>query len=488
MLRTIPVLGALPRHFLARVPGSKGGSMRGFSWLAIPVVLSGTYSYAQTLSTRPTATGTPAISEKPADTSVDLTVPSGTPIKIALDQEVKIKKVGQPVHGRVVEPVFAFDKEVVPRGTEAIGTISQIDDVSKTTRTLAAMNANFSPARSIHVTFTELIFADGRHLPIATVVSPASSGVLEFVAANNKKGTAAADSHPNAISRNVSQGRAEAKRQWDTAMNQLHEPGKMHKIKRMAEAELPYHGQYLDAGTSFDADLKQPLQFGSEQVKPETLAKIASVPPNGGVVHARLVTPLNSASATKGEPVEALITEPLKVSDQLLLPVGTRVTGSVLEVRPARRLKHNGQLRIIFHEVELPNGLQQKIESNIEGVEVSKGENLALDAEGGAQVTSPRTRYFTTAIQVALATQVAGDRDAGKAVADNGSVGSAAASGASGFRLAGAIVTAAAHSRLISSGFGIYGAGMAVYTHFLARGNDVVYPKDMSMVIGLGTR
>jgi hypothetical protein len=29
---------------------------------------------------------------------------------------------------------------------------------------------------------------------------------------------------------------------------------------------------------------------------------------------------------------------------------------------------------------------------------------------------------------------------------------------------------------------------MSVYSHFLARGRDVVYPKDMSMVIDLGTR
>jgi hypothetical protein len=27
-----------------------------------------------------------------------------------------------------------------------------------------------------------------------------------------------------------------------------------------------------------------------------------------------------------------------------------------------------------------------------------------------------------------------------------------------------------------------------VYSHFLARGRDVVYPKDMSMMIGMGTR
>jgi len=40
----------------------------------------------------------------------------------------------------------------------------------------------------------------------------------------------------------------------------------------------------------------------------------------------------------------------------------------------------------------------------------------------------------------------------------------------------------------VASSFGFYGAAMSVYSHFLARGRDVVYPKDMSMVIGLGIR
>jgi hypothetical protein len=50
------------------------------------------------------------------------------------------------------------------------------------------------------------------------------------------------------------------------------------------------------------------------------------------------------------------------------------------------------------------------------------------------------------------------------------------------------MVSAFAHSRVVASGFGAYGAAMQVYSHFLARGHDVVYPKDMSMVIGFGTR
>ena len=54
--------------------------------------------------------------------------------------------------------------------------------------------------------------------------------------------------------------------------------------------------------------------------------------------------------------------------------------------------------------------------------------------------------------------------------------------------LGGTIVGAFAHSRVVASGFGLYGAAMSVCSHFLARGRDVVYPKDMSMMIGLGTR
>jgi hypothetical protein len=34
----------------------------------------------------------------------------------------------------------------------------------------------------------------------------------------------------------------------------------------------------------------------------------------------------------------------------------------------------------------------------------------------------------------------------------------------------------------------MYGAATSVYYHFLARGRDVVYPKDMAMIIGLGKR
>jgi hypothetical protein len=97
---------------------------------------------------------------------------------------------------------------------------------------------------------------------------------------------------------------------------------------------------------------------------------------------------------------------------------------------------------------------------------------------------------LTTAISVMLATSSlsSGDHDRDLHGGGGGDVGGGAANGASGFRFLGTIVGALAHSRVVSSGFGFYGASMSVYSHFLARGRDVVYPKDMSMLIGLGTR
>lgn len=465
--------------------------MRRLIGVAFLTFICSSWSWGQTLTKRPAEPAQPVAGSTPSAAlsgSIPLTVPTGTPLKVVLDKEVRIRKVGQPIHGKVVEPVYAFDKLVVPAGTEVVGKVSEIEVVSKKLRTVAAMNANFSPAHQVHIEFNELWLADGRHIPLETVVSPASQGVLQFVSANEKgkeKKTAAAK---NLATRKISEVRQEIQRDWDTAKQQIHEPGKMHRLERYGIAQLPIHPQYIDSGTSFNADLQQALDFGTEMLRPETLSAIGTAPPSGSVLHALLVTPLNSATSKKGDAVEAVISQPLFASNQLFIPQGSRLKGAVLEVRPARRLGRNGQLRIVFHQVVPPGGIEQIIEASLEGVEVAKGEHLSLDSEGGAQVTTPRTRYLTTAISVALAASSLNQDHDHDLQAHGGDASGGAVNGASGFRLIGSLVGAFAHSRVVSSGFGFFGAGMSVYSHFLARGRDVVYPKDMSMVIGLGTR
>jgi hypothetical protein len=452
---------------------------------------------AQTLKPRPPGgtqphVGMPAHQTEPKSLDdvpivMPMTVDAGTPIKVAIDSEVRIRAVGQTIHSKTTEPVYAFDKLLIPVGTVVNGKVSAIDPVPKMTRTMQAANANFSPMRKVHVQFDELIMADGQTVALHTVASPAPDGVLRFVSANvaEKKKNKVQE----AASNKVSATRQAIHQQWTDLQNKIHQPGKMHKVKRIVLAQLPVHPQYIDAGTSFDANLLQPLNFGTEAVMPGAMSEIGAPPPTGSVVHARLETALNSATAKVGDPVEAVITEPLVASNHLILPEGSVIKGSVMQVSPARRLGRNGQLRILFREVAPPNGIEQKVETNLEGVAVAKGEHLKLDNEGGAEVTTPRTRYLTTGIQVMLAaSQASPDRDAGQGGQSVGEAGNGAANGASGFKLVGMVVALAANSRALRAGFGSYGAAMSIYYHFLARGRDVGYPKDMAMVIGLGTR
>ncbi len=468
-------------------------SVRSFLLCAAVLTFVCGGAWAQVLKTRPPEPVAPppaAVQPKAQEASIPLTVPAGTPIKVALDREVRIRRVGQQVHGKVVDPVYAFDRLVVPAGTGVMGEVTAIKDVSKKTRVMSALNANFSPVRQVQVNFSQLVLADGRRIPIHSSVSPASNVVLQFVPAQTARYGAVAGGKGRA-SREFSEVRQELKDKWNTARQELHAPGKMHKLRRYAVAQLPYHPQYLNPGTSFDADLQQPLTFGNEALRPEKLSAIGTPPPSGSTVHVWLLTPLSSADSKKGDPVEAVISQPLVVSHELFIPQGSVLKGSVLEAHPAHWFHRSGQLRIVFHELVPPRGIQQQVDASLEGVEVAQGEHLRLDSEGGAQVTAPRTRYLTTGLSLMLASSSALDQDRGKINNSNssaGDIGSGAANGASGFRLVGSLAGMISHSRMLASGLGFYGAAMSVYSHFLSRGREVVYPKDMSMVVGFGPR
>ena len=159
--------------------------------------------------------------------SVPMSVPSGTPIKVALDSEIRIRQVGQPIHGKTTEPVYAFDKLLIPVGTPVNGRVSAIDAVPKKIRTLEAMDGNFSPVRSVHVQFDELVMANGRRVAMQTVASPAPDGVLRFVPANEK--TAKTNKVQDAAAKKVSATRQQIRQQWAALQKQIHDPGKMHR-------------------------------------------------------------------------------------------------------------------------------------------------------------------------------------------------------------------------------------------------------------------
>jgi hypothetical protein len=423
------------------------------------------------------------ISSQPALTqTIALTAPKGTPMQVALDREVRVRKVGQTVHARVVEPVYAFDKVVVPVGTEVLGRITGMEHISKGKRTTAALDADFTPRRKVEMEFSELVMNDGKRIPMRTSVTPGSGQVLQFTSTQEKKKTI-----KDVAATKTTEAKQQAKQEWNNAMKQLKTPGKMHRIVRFAQSQLPIHPQYIPAGTVYFAELDDPLNFGSE-VLPQPALSLGGPLPPGSVVHARLVTALDSGTTQKGDEVEAVLSRPLFDGERLVLPEGSLLKGSVSQVRPARRLKRNGQLRMTFHELTPPEGVTEKVEAALEAVEAAKDGNVKLDSEGGAEATTPKTRYLGTAVSLWLAAASGGgdhDRLKGDGNAA-GDTGGRAAGGAGGFKLIGIALGLAVHSQALGRAMGVYGAGMSVYSNFLVRGREVVFPRNTAMDIGIG--
>ena len=406
--------------------------------------------------------------------NIELTVPKGTALQVALDREIRVQKVGQPIHGYLIEPVYTFDKLVLPVGTEVTGQISQIESVSAGRRTLAALDANLTPARKITVEFTELSLADGKHIPIQTSVVPGSGQVIRFVTAaedEKKKGV------KDAVTEKERQAKEEARRQFDSAMQQVKEPDKLHRVERYAVAQLPVHPQFIDAGTMYFAELGKALELGSEPLTPEIAASMKSEIPEGTMVHARLMTPLNSANTQKGAEVVAVLSRPLVNDGKLILPQGSVLKGIVVQVQPARHWKHNGQLRFVFRDLVLPNGIESKVEAMVLGVQSDTADNLHLDAEGGAESKTSKTRYLRSGIAVGLAAATHEDE-----------VWNRAEGGAGGFKVVGIAIAATVHSQPLAIAMGAFGASRSIYNNFMARGTDVVFAKHTAMEIGVDTR
>ena len=260
-------------------------------------------------------------------------------------------------------------------------------------------------------------------------------------------------------------------------MQQVKEPGKLHRLERYVVAQFPMHPQYIDAGTMYFAELGKPLEFGSEPLTSEMAASMNAEIPEGTLVHARLMTPLNSASSQKGTEVEAVLSRPLVNDGKLILPQGSELKGSVVQVQPARHWKHNGQLRFVFRDLVLPNGIESKVEAMVQGVQSGRADNLQLDAEGGAEAKTSKTRYLRSGIAVGLAAATHEDEPLNRAEG-----------GAGGFKVVGIVIGASVHSQPLAIAMGAFGASRSIYNNFMARGTDVVFAKHTPMEIAVDTR
>src|SRR5665811_590279 len=99
------------------------------------------------------------------------TVPAGVPLRVALERRVAIKRVGEPIQGRLVEPIYVYDRVVLPAGSVVEGHIAEIGGVPARKRLKAILSGNFTPPREVRAQFDALVLSDGSRLSLRTSLS-----------------------------------------------------------------------------------------------------------------------------------------------------------------------------------------------------------------------------------------------------------------------------------------------------------------------------
>ena len=405
------------------------------------------------------------------------TVPSGVPLRVALERRVRIKRVGEPVQGRVVDPIYVVDRMVLPAGSLVEGHIAEIGGVPLGRRLQAILSGNFTPPRDARAEFDALVLDDGSRLALRTSPSRGTAHTLRIAKPGKKP-----EDH-----RSTLRGARDTIEEKDrAAIRAFTAPGKMSRLKSTLFGMLPYHRQAWSAGTLFAGVLQQPLT-GLPPVRADARTDpAAGAQPESGEVNARLLAPISSATAKRGDPVEAVVTRPVFSKDHgLLIPEGSRLFGDVVEARRARRLHRNGRVLFTFRQIKLPAGTVQSIQGYLEGVEADFNAHLALDSEGATHVNSPKTRFIFPAIAVAVAGLSLHQDYNSQGVPDQ-DIGGRAESGAVGLGLVGTFLAQA--SRPLASGIAFAGAGFSVYSNFIARGADVNLPANTPVKVSLKAR
>lgn len=434
------------------------------------------------------------------DAHVSLTVPTGRALRVALTDNTTVHRVGQVVTAELVEPVYAYDRIVLPVGTQVQGRITKLTQPSRLSRIRSMAGGDFSPHRIMEIRF-ESVVRDGVPVSIDTIAKNETPRPKRSVAPPTETPDDAgkiARAKAEAKSR-VSGAVSDVKQRASDAIGAIKAPGRVERakdvVKGWAVNQLPYRPQVLRKGTVYDAELGTSLDLGT--APPHAVAPDGTLPPPNAVLKARLTTTLDSRATPRGTPIEAIVAEPVFADDgRLIFAEGTKLTGAVTLAAPARRFHRNGQLRFLFDQVELPNTAVAPMLASLHAAEVNEDAAITLDDEGGAAVKNSKTRFIEPAVAL-LALRGAFDRGEGGGVEGGltgGTVRDTSVSagrggfargigGMIGFGAVGFVVGRLSPPVGIALGFA--GAARSVFTNILGRGQDVHFAADTPIEVQL---
>lgn len=209
-----------------------------------------------------------------------------------------------------------------------------------------------------------------------------------------------------------------------------------------------------------------------------------------GVLHARLITSLSSATAKRGDAIAAIITQPMLAPDRprLLVPEGTHLFGKVMYAKPARRFGRNGSLRFSFNRLDLPSAERRQvlqIHGQISAAETAPGEHVSMDEEGQTQANDGPEKFAEPLLLLVLAANASPDHGHHHATsADSGT----ATTSSNGFGLIARIIALSTRNTSVIQGFAYFALAKSLHYHFIAKGHETTFPHDTEVQVTLSER
>jgi hypothetical protein len=386
-----------------------------------------------------------------------LSVPAGSRFRVEVIRRARLQK-GRAIQGRLLEPVYAENRLLVPRGALLDGTVSEVRPAAHGKRLDAKFHGDFTPLHEPVIEWTAFSRGGGENDSLLAESSGGAGSTLYFRSIHSGEHTS--------LFRRAWEGLMGRK---DSAVSTVTAPHKWERLQKFFWSQMPYHPQYLEEGTSYEMALIRDLHLTAESPTAEGGPGAQKPLEHLVSVHSRLRSDLDSAKAKPGDPVEAVVTEPvLDAQNRLLIPQNSVLHGKVLRAAPSGRWGHNGTLRFTFEEVTWPSGFRQNVEATPTAIESGSDTKMQIDQEGGVARQTNRS-IAAPLVMGLLSASALGD--------DDGGLGKAAVS-SNGFALVGRLAAIGIGSRYVGGSIGAVATGRSIYTRWLAHGKETRFGTD----------
>jgi hypothetical protein len=390
-------------------------------------------------------------------------------LPVSIDDHMPMH-AGQPVRAHLLYPVYVDNILILPEKTIVTGTVTELH-ANRSQRNNARLNGDFTPFHTPVVGFTGITLPDGTTLQMTTGTATDGAPLYRLVAPPPRKG-------------------GFIRKQYDTGMQILHgqletitAPHKSDRLLQLFYHQLPYHPERVEGGTAWTVETTTPIEIPAQpafSVATETEADKTKPPTatdsqQSWLIQAYLGKELTSATAKVGEPIKAIVAEPIYNPDHTIaVPQGATLVGAITKAKSARSFARSGTLGFDFNQLILPDGYTQNVQSELKGVDSASTVDLEMNSEGKVQ-PKPQDKIVVPLILALLATRPLDE--------DRDFQGGRNFTGANGFGLVGNIVGLAGGSKYVATGIGAYGTAISLYRRWIASGHQVTFPRDTRIVL-----